>query len=67
MMRWDQDDTPLVGDLKEVKKFAFLPTKLDNGQFVWLGWYKIFYMYRKNDIFPDNIFQPYVWVKWKQY
>ena len=34
---------PKVGDLKIIKKFAWLPTKLRSTEYIWLIWLEFYY------------------------
>ena len=48
--------TPILGEVKIINKFAFLPTKLSNGDIIWLEKYKVKYLYKKTCkkfIFPE--------------
>lgn len=39
-MRW-KTETPKIGDIRERIKFAWTPTKLDDGHTVWLEQYHV--------------------------
>lgn len=39
-MRW-KTETPKIGDIRKLVKFAWLPTKLDDGHTVWLEQYSV--------------------------
>lgn len=46
-MYWYKKKEPQVGDIREVDKFAWLPTQMTNNRcIVWLDWYTVKYEYK---------------------
>jgi hypothetical protein len=55
-MKWKPKDGPKLGDYRTVKKFALFPTKLDNGDIVWL---EIVYI---NEYYTDDYMSGPRWI-----
>ena len=60
-MKWKVKPYPEIGDIKTIRKFAFLPVRMYNDEVVWLEFYYTDYLYRRLDIFARwiemNIYQ----------
>jgi hypothetical protein len=65
-MRWKKKRHPNVGDIRIKTKFAFLPTKLNDGYTVWLEKYEIIEEYTVR-IIHDHKFngEPYSYDEFK--
>lgn len=64
-MRWKTPVEPKLDSRREIRSFAFLPTKTDDGHTVWLEYYSVIQQY-KYVVFLDG-FEDKAWVKIGKY
>jgi hypothetical protein len=49
-MRWKAPVEPQIGDEKTTARFAYSPTRLDDGYTVWLEYYTVHLRYETRDV-----------------